>query len=174
MSSTPANPGSGKLRMFQPDQFEVEAEGTVLRGESQGEGRDIFLAHGLSAARTYVVHGSKVLPRAGFCLHTWDARGHGESEPAPVYDYDHLAGPITTDAKVIPAVMAMHAATSSDLGEAFRRTVAEFDGSVAIAAASADAPEQVFLALRGSGQALYVGLGDDMFIVASEPTSWLK
>ena len=81
----------------------------------------------------------------------------------------HLAGPITTDAKVIPAVMAMHAATSSDLGEAFRRTVAEFDGSVAIAAASADAPEQVFLALRGSGQALYVGLGDDMFIVASEP-----
>ncbi len=85
-----------------------------------------------------------------------------------------LAGPITTDAKVIPAVMALHArdgarGVRTDLTEAFRRTVAEFDGSVAIAAASADAPEQVFLALRGSGQALYVGLGDDMFIVASEP-----
>ena len=81
-----------------------------------------------------------------------------------------IAGPITTDAKVIPAVMAMHAAAlARDLGEAFRRTVAEFEGSVAIAAASADAPDQVYLALRGSGQALYVGLGDDMFIVASEP-----
>ena len=80
-----------------------------------------------------------------------------------------IAGPITTDAKVIPAVMAIHAAASTDLGEAFRRTVAEFEGSVAIAAASADAPDQSYLALRGSGQALYVGLGDDMFIVASEP-----
>ncbi len=80
-----------------------------------------------------------------------------------------IAGPITTDAKVIPAVMAIHAASTSDLGEAFRRTVAEFEGSVAIAAASADSPDQSYLALRGSGQALYVGLGDDMFIVASEP-----
>ena len=98
--------------MFQPDQFEVEAEGTVLRGESQGEGRDIFLAHGLSAARTYVVHGSKVLPRAGFRLHTWDARGHGESEPAPVYDYDHLAddlGAIVDDrASLEPVVIGGH------------------------------------------------------------------
>jgi len=81
----------------------------------------------------------------------------------------HIAGPITTDAKVIPAVMAIHAAASTDLSEAFRRTVVEFEGSVAIAAASADAPDQSYLALRGSGQALYVGLGDDMFIVASEP-----
>ncbi len=80
-----------------------------------------------------------------------------------------IAGPITTDAKVIPAVMAIHAAEGIALGEAFRRTVAEFEGSVAIAAASADMPDQVYLALRGSGQALYVGLGDDMFIVASEP-----
>ncbi|HQZ34626.1 MAG TPA: SIS domain-containing protein [Ilumatobacteraceae bacterium] len=80
-----------------------------------------------------------------------------------------IAGPITTDAKVIPAVMAIHAASSRDLGEAFRRTVAEFEGSVAIAAAAADSPDQSYLALRGSGQALYVGFGDDMFIVASEP-----
>ncbi len=81
-----------------------------------------------------------------------------------------IAGPITTDAKVIPAVMAHHVAGGvADLGEAFRRTVAEFEGSVAIAAAAADTPDQLFLALRGSGQALYVGLSDDSFIVASEP-----
>jgi glucosamine--fructose-6-phosphate aminotransferase (isomerizing) len=81
-----------------------------------------------------------------------------------------IPGPITTDAKVIPAVMALHAEHShGDLGEAFRRTVAEFEGSVAIGAQAADRPDEVYLALRGSGQALYVGLGDDMFIVASEP-----
>lgn len=79
-----------------------------------------------------------------------------------------IAGPITTDAKVIPAVMAVHSA-DHELGEAFRRTVAEFEGSVAIAAMSAAAPDQVFLALRGSGQAIYVGLGEDLFLVASEP-----
>ena len=81
-----------------------------------------------------------------------------------------IPGPITTDAKVIPAVMAVQsAATSGDVAEAFRRTVAEFEGSVAIGAQSADEPNSVFLALRGSGQALYVGLADDMFLVASEP-----
>ncbi len=30
-------------------------------------------------------------------------------------------------------------------------------------------PSQLFLALRGSGQALYIGLADDCYIVASEP-----
>jgi glutamine---fructose-6-phosphate transaminase (isomerizing) len=82
----------------------------------------------------------------------------------------HIPGPITTDAKVIPAVMSrLTADTAGNLPEAFRRTVAAFEGSVAIAAAAADAPEQVYLALRGSGQGLYVGLADDCFIVASEP-----
>ena len=82
----------------------------------------------------------------------------------------HIAGPITTDAKVIPAVMAHHVGAGvADLGEAFRRTVAEFEGSVAIGAAAADRPDSLYLALRGSGQALYVGLTDDCYIVASEP-----
>ena len=55
-----------------------------------------------------------------------------------------IAGPITTDAKVIPAVMARHVAAGvADLSEAFRRTVAEFEGSVAIGAAAADRPEQL-------------------------------
>ncbi len=76
---------------YQPVPFEVSDEGRVIRGETQGEGPDIFLAHGLSAARTYVVHGSKVLPRAGYRLHTYDARGHGESDPAATYEYAALA-----------------------------------------------------------------------------------
>ncbi len=79
-----------------------------------------------------------------------------------------IASTITTDAKVIPALVARHAATT-DLAEAFRRTVSEFEGSVAIGVASAEAPSQLLLALRGSGQGLYIGLADDCYIVASEP-----
>lgn len=78
-------------------------------------------------------------------------------------------GPITTDAKVIPALVSRFAAAGSDLTESFRRTVAAFEGSVAIGAASADQPGTLLLAQRGSGQALYVGLAEDCFIVASEP-----
>ncbi len=80
-----------------------------------------------------------------------------------------IAGPITTDAKVIPALVSRQAEQASDLVEGFRRSVAGFEGSVAIAAASADHPNEVLLALRGSGQGLYVGLAEDLYVVASEP-----
>ena len=65
--------------------------------------------------------------------------------------------------------MSRRLADEPDLDEAFRGTVASFDGSVAIAAGSTRAPGQVLLALRGSGQALYVGLAEDAYVVASEP-----
>jgi glucosamine--fructose-6-phosphate aminotransferase (isomerizing) len=83
----------------------------------------------------------------------------------------HLEIPpeITTDAKVIPALTARRRDQGADLVDAFRETVAAFDGSVAIGASAAEAPGQILLALRGSGQALYVGLAEDTFIVASEP-----
>ena len=80
-----------------------------------------------------------------------------------------IHGQITTDAKVIPALVARHALAGNSLVESFRRTVAAFDGSVAIGAASATAPNTLLLALRGSGQGLFVGFADDCYIVASEP-----
>jgi glutamine---fructose-6-phosphate transaminase (isomerizing) len=80
-----------------------------------------------------------------------------------------LAGPITTDAKVIPTIVARHAATGIDLYVAFRRTVAAFEGSVAIGLAAADDPGRLFLALNGSGQGVYIGLSEDRYVVASEP-----
>jgi glucosamine--fructose-6-phosphate aminotransferase (isomerizing) len=76
---------------------------------------------------------------------------------------------ITTDAKVIPALVSRRIAAGADPIEAFRSTVAAFEGSVAIAASLADDPDLVLLAQRGSGQALYVGLADGLTIVASEP-----
>lgn len=76
---------------------------------------------------------------------------------------------ITTDAKVIPSLMSCRLGDGLVSAEAFRRTVAAFEGSVAIGASTASAPDRLQLALRGSGQALYIGLAEDAYIVASEP-----
>ena len=80
-----------------------------------------------------------------------------------------LAAEITTDAKVIPTLVSHRLAEGTDLATAFRDTVASFEGSVAIGASAATHPDHLLLALRGSGQALYVGLADGCFVVASEP-----
>jgi glucosamine--fructose-6-phosphate aminotransferase (isomerizing) len=86
-----------------------------------------------------------------------------------------IAPTISTDAKVIPTLMAKHLdaiderSELSGVDESFRRTVAALEGSVAIAASTALTPNRLQLALRGSGQALYVGLAEDAFVVASEP-----
>lgn len=80
-----------------------------------------------------------------------------------------IADPITTDAKVIPTVVSRRVSEGAELAEAFRRTVDDFDGSVAIATLGADEPDTLLLALRGSGQGLFIGLAEDRFIVASEP-----
>jgi glucosamine--fructose-6-phosphate aminotransferase (isomerizing) len=76
---------------------------------------------------------------------------------------------ITTDAKVIPALVSRRLEGGARPDEAFRETVARFEGSVAIAAHAAHDPGNLLLALRGSGQGLYVGLAEDAFVVASEP-----
>ena len=78
---------------------------------------------------------------------------------------------VTTDAKVIPTMVSRRVTAGDDPGLAFRETVAALEGSVAIAAHTVDGghPGRLHLALRGSGQALYVGVADDCYIVASEP-----
>jgi glutamine---fructose-6-phosphate transaminase (isomerizing) len=80
-----------------------------------------------------------------------------------------LPAEITTDAKVIPTLVSRRLAAGEGLDEAFRATVARFDGSVAIGVSSADHPDEVHLALRGSGQSLNIGLAENAFVVASEP-----
>jgi pimeloyl-ACP methyl ester carboxylesterase len=67
----------------------------AIRGEAMGKGRAIVLCHGLTATRRSVVHGSRALERAGHTVVSYDARGHGESEPAPDdrgYGYPELVG----------------------------------------------------------------------------------
>jgi glutamine---fructose-6-phosphate transaminase (isomerizing) len=80
-----------------------------------------------------------------------------------------IAPEITTDAKVIPTLVSRGLADGLDIDEAVRSSVAQFEGSVAIGISSAAHPGDVHLALRGSGQGVYIGLAEDCFVVASEP-----
>jgi pimeloyl-ACP methyl ester carboxylesterase len=84
----------------------VAAGGVTLSGEQSGGSPDsgsgagpvgaanpVVLLHGLTATRRYVVMGSRGLQRAGYRVLAYDARGHGQSTPAPrrAYGYEHLA-----------------------------------------------------------------------------------
>jgi 3-oxoadipate enol-lactonase len=89
--------------------------GPTLRGETAGEGPPIVLCHGITATRRSVVHGSRRLERAGRRVIGYDARGHGESDPAPAeqgYGYPQLVADlkavIEAQAEGAPAVIAGH------------------------------------------------------------------
>lgn len=76
----------------EPRRFEAGAS-PAIRGKVAGEGAPIVLCHGLTATRDSVVHRSRALERAGHAVVTYDARGHGESDPAPEgrgYGYPQL------------------------------------------------------------------------------------
>ena len=58
-----------------------------------GEGTPVVLLHGLTATNRYVVMGSKALERSGHRVIAYDARAHGQSDPAPdpqAYRYEDL------------------------------------------------------------------------------------
>jgi pimeloyl-ACP methyl ester carboxylesterase len=77
------------------ERLDVSREGQTLAVETLGEGPAVVLLHGITASRRYVVHGSKLIPRRGFRAVAFDARGHGDSSPAPAasdYSYDDMVG----------------------------------------------------------------------------------
>src|SRR5918996_1981726 len=92
-----------RLRVeLEPSPFQVESAGVRLSGEEVGEGPPVILLHGLTATRRYVLHGSVALARRGYRLVSYDARGHGESDPAPAgsgYGY----GELTDDLRAVLA-----------------------------------------------------------------------
>ena len=74
-----------------------------------GEGVAVVGLHGLTATHRYVVMGSRALERGGHRLLLYDARGHGESEPAPAYGYPELTDDlerVMDDADIEQAVIA--------------------------------------------------------------------
>ncbi len=78
-----------------PTEWRVDLGGREIRGEDTGgDGPVVLLLHGLTATRRYVLHGSRTIERAGHRVISYDARGHGVSDPAPSaddYTYPQLA-----------------------------------------------------------------------------------
>ncbi len=71
----------------------VKSGGSSLACSEDGSGHPVVLLHGLTATRHYVVMGSTWLERNGCRVIAYDARGHGESEPASSsggYEYSNL------------------------------------------------------------------------------------
>ncbi|MBN2198451.1 MAG: SIS domain-containing protein [Candidatus Aminicenantes bacterium] len=79
-----------------------------------------------------------------------------------------LPGEVASDTKIIPLRVADHFRRTGDVREAFRLAVNEFKGSHAIALQTDLEPGKIFLAQRGSGQALFIGLAADMYVAVSE------
>jgi pimeloyl-ACP methyl ester carboxylesterase len=82
-------------REFEVTRQLAGGETLTLSGEEVGDGPAVVLLHGLTSTRRGVVHGSRHLARRGFRLIAYDARGHGDSSPAPdpsAYEYSDLVG----------------------------------------------------------------------------------
>ncbi len=157
----------------------VSADGLLRRALEAPDAQVALLGHTrwasvgiISQPNTHPLNSYEMEPTAGAPAPYLVGALNGDVDNHADLRLEHalrIPGPITTDAKVIPTLVSRLVAGGHDVAEAFRRTVASFDGSVAIGAAAADTPSKLYLALRGSGQGLYVGLADDRFVVASEP-----
>ena len=81
---------------------------------------------------------------------------------------DPIPEEITTDTKIIPLWIEHYLRQGAAVQEAFRRAVSDFEGSHAIAMHTDLAPGKFFLAQKGSGQAIFVGLAKDHYLATSE------
>ena len=75
---------------------------------------------------------------------------------------------ITTDTKIIPIQIEKYLNQGFDVQEAFRLAVNDFEGSHAISMHTDLAPGKLFLAQKGSGQAIFIGIAEDYYMPASE------
>lgn len=75
---------------------------------------------------------------------------------------------ISTDTKIIPLQIESYLKNGHDIKEAFLMAVNDFEGSHAISMHTDLAPGKIFLAQRGSGQSIYIGIADDCYMPVSE------
>ena len=95
------------------------------------------------------------------------------------HDYERetaqsISGVITTDTKIIPIQIEKYLKQDKTLEESFCLAVNDFEGSHAIAMHSNLAPGKIFLAQKGSGQAMFVGLAKDYYVFASEAYGFVE
>ena len=98
--------------------------------DDDGDGVPVVLLHGLTATRRYVVMGSKSLLKSGHRVVAYDARGHGESEPAPspdAYGYECLAADLIDVMDSLDVERAVLAGASMGAHTAIRVALEEPD-----------------------------------------------
>jgi glucosamine--fructose-6-phosphate aminotransferase (isomerizing) len=83
-------------------------------------------------------------------------------------DKEPINTKVTTDTKIIPLQIEKYLKAGQNLAESFRMAVNDFEGSHAIAMTSDLEPGKMFLALKGSGQSIYVGISSDQYMFSSE------
>jgi 3-oxoadipate enol-lactonase len=142
--------------------FEVESGGLTLRGETESpptgdrlQPVPVVCLHGLTATRRYVVHGSHGLARAGYWTVAYDARGHGESDPAPnpaAYEYSDLAGDLCAVLDGLEIERAVYAGVSMGAHTAVRFALESPDRVAALVL--------ITPAFEGGGPERWEGLGD--------------
>jgi len=81
---------------------------------------------------------------------------------------------VTTDTKIIPLQIEHYLQQGYDLLEAFRLAVCDFKGSHAIAMHTDLAPGKLFLAQKGSGQAVFVGIAPQHYMATSEAYGFIE
>jgi len=75
---------------------------------------------------------------------------------------------VTTDTLIIPLQTEWYLKKGNDILEAFRLAVNDFKGSHAISMHTDLAPGKLFLAQKGSGQTIFIGLAEDHYMPTSE------
>jgi glutamine---fructose-6-phosphate transaminase (isomerizing) len=83
-------------------------------------------------------------------------------------DKEPIDARVTTDTKIIPLQIEKYLKAGHHLAESFRLAVNDFEGSHAIAMTCNLEPGKFFLALKGSGQSIYVGISSDQYMFSSE------
>lgn len=79
-----------------------------------------------------------------------------------------ISGVVTTDTKIIPLQIEKYLNQGLDIKDAFCRAVNDFSGSHAIFMHTSLAPGKFFMAQKGSGQTVFVGIGKDAYMPTSE------
>jgi glucosamine--fructose-6-phosphate aminotransferase (isomerizing) len=81
---------------------------------------------------------------------------------------------ITSDTKIIPIRIEKYLKQGHSVREAFRLAVNDFEGSHAISMHTDLSPGMLFLAQKGSGQSIFIGLADNHYMPVSEVYGFIE
>ena len=89
-------------------------------------------------------------------------------------DGNSIHSDITSDTKIIPIRIEKYLKQGHSVREAFRLAVNDFEGSHAISMHTDLAPGMLFLAQKGSGQSVFIGLAENHYMPVSEVYGFIE